>query len=100
MLTMALACRDRVMLACSPDTYPPAAWASWVARAAVAWMSVARRLRLAVKMTDCPPGNGTAVSPALAPLPAEPAVFPAGAAAARPGRAAGAATLPPEVPLA
>ena len=28
-------------------------------------MFVARRLTVAVKMTDCPPGRGTAVSPAL-----------------------------------
>src|SRR6266480_2502906 len=38
-------------------------------------MSVARRLRVAVKMTDCPPSRGTAVSPALAPDPAEPFAF-------------------------
>src|SRR5580692_2132513 len=63
-------------------------------------MSLARRLRVAVKMTDCPPGRGTAVSPALAPVPAEPAACAAGARATRPGRAAGAAALPAEVPPA
>src|SRR5215470_10684346 len=66
-------------------------------------MSLARRLSVAVKMTDCPP-RGTAVSPALAPDPEEPVAFDSpdtpGACAAGRG-AAGAAPPPPTaVPLA
>src|SRR6266480_2148848 len=65
-------------------------------------MSVARRLRVAVKMTDCPPSRGTAVSPALAPDPAEPFAFiladapPADTPGACAGKAAGA---PPTAPV-
>src|SRR5215472_6912428 len=57
-------------------------------------MSVARRLRVAVKMTDCPPGTGTEVSPALAPDPEEPVAFDT---AGKPRACAGmgAATAPP-----
>src|SRR5690348_13545775 len=64
-------------------------------------MSSARRLSVAVKMTDCPPGTGTEVSPALVPDPEEPAAFvpddTPGACAA--GRGAAGAAAPLAVPL-
>jgi hypothetical protein len=43
---------------------PPAS-ASWVARDTGPCTLAARRLSVAVKMTVCPPGSGTAVRPAV-----------------------------------
>src|SRR5262252_10621741 len=72
MSTMGVACLPAwTVLACSPDTYPPADSASCVARATMACTFRVRRLRLAVKMTDCPPGRGTAASPAVFPAAAD-----------------------------
>src|SRR5207245_2559171 len=61
-----------------------------------------RRLTVAVKMTDCPPGRGTAVSPALPPDPEEPVAFIlADTPGACAGRGAAAAAPPPAaVPFA
>src|SRR5215472_16841680 len=72
MSTMGVACLPAwTVLACSPDTYPPADSASWVARATMACTFGVRRLRLAVKMTDWPPGRGIAASLAVFPAAAD-----------------------------